>query len=99
LNEWRWWLADPVFRDPNTSRDSPWRRRVPVVAAAFFRDMAASGACRKRLAALLAVWQGSAPGGLAVLAEDDEFFGQALRIFLDEQSRARTGSADDWRGK
>jgi uncharacterized protein (DUF58 family) len=98
LNDWRWWLPilfpRPEYLRRLTLADAvfPWWRRFSFAA---WRQ----SALRKRMAALLAVWQGTAPGGLAVLVEDDEFFGHALQQFLDEHHVPHPVPLYDWRGK
>lgn len=98
LNGWRWWLPilfpRPEYLRRLTLADAvfPWWRRL---SAAAWKQ----AAVRKRLAAVVAAWQGTAPGGLAVLTEDDDFFGKALQQFLDEHMVPHPVPLYDWRGK
>jgi uncharacterized protein (DUF58 family) len=98
LNSWRWWLAilfpRPEYLRKLTLTDAifPWWRR-------FSFAQWKQAAIRKRLAAMLSVWRGSAPGGLAVVMEDDDFFGKALQRFLDEHQVPHPVPLYDWRGK
>jgi uncharacterized protein (DUF58 family) len=98
LNGWRWWLPilfpKPEYLRRLTLSDAifPWLRRFSL--GAWKQE-----GLRKRMAALLAVQQGTAPGGLAILSEDDEFFGKALQRFLDEHNVPHPVPMYDWRGK
>lgn len=58
----------------------PTLRTLPL----FFPRRRRQQAQRKRLAALLSVRYGLAPGGLALLMEDDQRFGTAVQQFLAE---------------
>ncbi|HEV3205253.1 MAG TPA: DUF58 domain-containing protein [Gemmataceae bacterium] len=55
---------------------------IRIPASAFFPHKRRMGRWRKQLAAVLSVRFGLAPGGLSVLMEDDERFGQLLQQFM-----------------
>jgi uncharacterized protein (DUF58 family) len=98
LNAWRWWLPilfpRPEYLRKLTLSDAvlPWWRRLSL---RHWRQ----AAMRKRMAAILSVTQGAAPGGLSALMEDDGLFGQALQRFLADHHVPYPVPMYDWRGK
>jgi uncharacterized protein (DUF58 family) len=61
-----------------------WRLARATGLASFAENVVRRQAWRKRMAALLSVRYGLAPGGLAILLEDDDAFSLLLQRFLAE---------------
>ncbi|HEV3143876.1 MAG TPA: DUF58 domain-containing protein [Gemmataceae bacterium] len=98
VNSFRWWIPilfpRPEYLRKLTLTDAvlPWWRRI-LISEWQHQTM------RKRLAAVLAWREGYAPGGLALMLEDDQFFADAMQHFLADHHVPHPVPLYDWRGR
>ncbi|HLW67041.1 MAG TPA: DUF58 domain-containing protein [Gemmataceae bacterium] len=98
VNSFRWWIPilfpRPEYLRKVTLTDAilPWWRRILI-------SEWQQQAMRKRLSAILAWREGYGPGGMALLMEDDQYFGDALQRFLADHHVPHPAPLYDWRGR